>query len=132
MAALGPVRARFKAQLQLQDLTPPQSYRVVFDGQGGVAGFGKGVALVSLAAIDAAHCSMRYEVDVQIGGKLAQIGSRVVDAAAQKIIGEFFERFEAQLLPPVASLPPIELTVLRSPTLWQRLLAWLRGGRTAL
>ena len=129
MAALGPVRARFKAQLQLLDLNAPNSYRVVFDGQGGVAGFGKGAAVVRLTSIDATHCSMSYEVDVQIGGKLAQIGSRVVDAAAQKIIGEFFERFEAQLQPAAASEQALERPAPQS--LWQRLLAWLLRRRIA-
>ncbi len=130
MAALGPVRARFKAQLELQDLTSPHSYRVVFDGQGGVAGFGKGAALVKLAPIDAARCTMSYEVDVQIGGKLAQIGSRVVDAAAQKIIGEFFERFEAQLQPVAAPDPSTEVaTAPAQRGWWERLLRWLMRRR---
>ncbi|WP_077037905.1 CoxG family protein [Pelomonas sp. KK5] len=130
-AALGPVRARFRAQLSLQDLVPPQSYRVVFDGQGGVAGFGKGTAQVRLEAIDAARCRLSYEIEVQIGGKLAQIGSRVVDAAAQKIIGEFFERFEARLQPPQVPSALLADEATPPPGWWQRLRAWLALRRSA-
>ncbi|MEJ6003999.1 carbon monoxide dehydrogenase subunit G [Paucibacter sp. AS339] len=136
MAAVGPVRARFKATLQMQDVVAPQSYAVQFEGQGGVAGFGKGRAAVSLEALSAQSCRLSYSADVQIGGKLAQIGSRVVDAAAQKIIGEFFQRFETQLS--VAPVPaPAEPSPAPQPEPglgWlARLRAWLlalwRGGQ---
>ncbi|MDC8785259.1 CoxG family protein [Roseateles koreensis] len=134
MAAVGPVRARFKAQLQMQDICPPASYTVQFEGQGGVAGFGKGRAQVALNALDEGRCLLAYTADVQIGGKLAQIGSRVVDAAAQKIIGEFFERFEQAIAPRAVATdaePTPELAaqadagVRRS---WiHRCIDWLRG-----
>lgn len=97
MAAVGPVRARFKGQLTMEDVQAPQSYAMRFEGQGGVAGFGKGRAEVKLTPLDEQRCRLDYCAEVQIGGKLAQIGSRVVDAAANKIIGDFFARFEAEL-----------------------------------
>nr|WP_295129821.1 carbon monoxide dehydrogenase subunit G [uncultured Roseateles sp.] len=97
MAAVGPVRARFKGQLTMEDVQAPQSYAMRFEGQGGVAGFGKGRAEVKLTPLDEHRCRLDYCAEVQIGGKLAQIGSRVVDAAANKIIGDFFARFEAEL-----------------------------------
>jgi len=97
MAAVGPVRARFKGQLTMEDVQAPQSYAMRFEGQGGVAGFGKGRAEVKLTPLDENRCMLDYCAEVQIGGKLAQIGSRVVDAAANKIIGDFFARFEAEL-----------------------------------
>ncbi|MEL4179262.1 CoxG family protein [Roseateles sp. PN1] len=97
MAAVGPVRARFKGQLTMEDVQAPQSYAMRFEGQGGVAGFGKGRAEVKLTPLDGNRCMLDYCAEVQIGGKLAQIGSRVVDAAANKIIGDFFARFEAEL-----------------------------------
>lgn len=129
MAAVGPVRARFKGQLQMQDVVVPESYAMRFEGQGGVAGFGKGLAQVKLSAIDEQRCLLDYSADVQIGGKLAQIGSRVVDAAAQKIIGDFFARFEQALQPPAAPVAAPDVPQLPGPqaTWWQRLRAWLRG-----
>jgi hypothetical protein len=136
MAAVGPVRARFKGQLQFQDVVAPASYAMRFEGQGGVAGFGKGLAQVKLSAIDAQRCLLDYSAEVQIGGKLAQIGSRVVDAAAQKIIGDFFARFEqalqARQLQPAEPANPQALPA--QVGLLARLWAWLRtrlGGRVA-
>jgi hypothetical protein len=74
----------------------PVSYKISFDGQGGVAGFGKGSADVRLTAIDAGT-QLDYDVSAQVGGKIAQIGSRLVDAAAAKIADEFFASFETKL-----------------------------------
>lgn len=125
MAAVGPVRARFKGLLQLQDVLAPQSYAMRFEGQGGVAGFGKGLAQVKLSAISEQRCLLDYSAEVQIGGKLAQIGSRVVDAAAQKIIGDFFARFEQvlqQQAQPAAAPAPMPRA-----SLWQRVWTWLLG-----
>jgi hypothetical protein len=72
------------------------SYTISFDGQGGVAGFGKGKAAVRLTPIDGGT-QLAYDVDAQVGGKIAQIGSRLVDAAASKIADEFFASFETKL-----------------------------------
>ncbi|HZW73103.1 MAG TPA: carbon monoxide dehydrogenase subunit G [Caldimonas sp.] len=95
---IGPVSARFKGNLKLSNVQPPTSYTINFDGQGGVAGFGKGSADVSLAAIDPITTRLAYRARATVGGKMAQIGSRLIDAAAAKITDDFFAAFEAQLL----------------------------------
>lgn len=99
--AVGPVKARFNGSVRFEDVEPLKGYRMVFEGQGGVAGFSKGTALVQLFAQDADRTLLSYDAAAQVGGKLAQIGSRLVDAAAQKITGEFFARFEKELAPAV-------------------------------
>ncbi|WP_233846198.1 CoxG family protein [Paraburkholderia sp. HD33-4] len=96
-AAVGPVKARFKGRMQLTDIDAPNSYKIVFEGQGGAAGFAKGNAQVTLEADGDAATKLSYTANAQVGGKLAQIGSRLVDGAARKIAGEFFKRFSAQL-----------------------------------
>jgi len=95
---IGPVSARFKGNLKLSNVQAPTSYTINFDGQGGVAGFGKGSADVSLAAIDPITTRLAYQARATVGGKMAQIGSRLIDAAAAKITDDFFAAFEAQLL----------------------------------
>jgi carbon monoxide dehydrogenase subunit G len=99
---VGPVSARFTGNLQLQNVQPPQSYTIVFDGQGGVAGFGRGSADVNLAPEGDAQTRLAYEAKAQVGGKLAQIGSRLVDAAAAKIADDFFRAFETRLQAQIA------------------------------
>ncbi|NML33396.1 CoxG family protein [Paraburkholderia antibiotica] len=96
-AAVGPVKARFKGRMQLTDIDAPNTYTIVFEGQGGAAGFAKGNAQVTLEADGDAATKLSYTANAQVGGKLAQIGSRLVDGAARKIAGEFFRRFSAQL-----------------------------------
>ncbi|MFT4063446.1 CoxG family protein [Paraburkholderia sp.] len=96
-AAVGPVKARFKGRMQLTDIDAPNTYTIVFEGQGGAAGFAKGNAQVTLEADGDAATKLSYTANAQVGGKLAQIGSRLVDGAARKIAGEFFRRFGAQL-----------------------------------
>ncbi len=100
-ARIGPVSAKFKGKLALSDLNPPNSYSIAFEGQGGVAGFGKGGAQVQLAPAEGGT-KLIYQVKANVGGKLAQIGSRLVDAAAKKLSEEFFNAFNAK----VASLYP--------------------------
>lgn len=122
--SIGPVKARFKGRLQLSELKPPHSYRLAFDGSGGAAGHGKGQALVQLQAVAAQDTVLSYDVTASVGGKLAQVGSRLVDAAAQKLAEDFFARFQAALLerhPPAASPAPTA-----PPGAMQRLRAWLR------
>jgi carbon monoxide dehydrogenase subunit G len=94
---IGPVSARFKGNLRLTDVQPPTHYTIHFDGQGGVAGFGRGSADVSLAAIDPITTRLSYQARATVGGKMAQIGSRLIDATAAKITADFFAAFEAQL-----------------------------------
>jgi uncharacterized protein len=94
---VGPVKARFKGRMQLADIDAPNSYKIVFEGQGGAAGFGKGDAHVRLEADGDEATTLTYTANAQVGGKLAQIGSRLVDGAARKIAAEFFKRFGEQL-----------------------------------
>ena len=103
---VGPVSARFKGNLKLSDVKPPHSYTIHFDGQGGVAGHGKGSADVSLVA-DGQQTKLSYVARAQVGGKLAQVGSRLVDAAAGKIAEDFFKAFEAALAPAEATEPAV-------------------------
>lgn len=95
---IGPVNARFKGKLKLSDIVAPRSYRITFEGQGGAAGFGKGNADVRLEPQgEGENTLLSYTAEAQVGGKLAQIGSRLVDAAATKIAEDFFTAFEARL-----------------------------------
>ncbi|MBN9461458.1 MAG: carbon monoxide dehydrogenase subunit G [Burkholderiales bacterium] len=98
---IGPVNARFKGRLKLENVVPPSSYTIAFDGQGGVAGFGKGSADVKLTP-QAGATLLGYTAKAQVGGKLAQVGSRLIDGAAAKIAEDFFTAFEARLAPPAA------------------------------
>ncbi|WP_011296610.1 CoxG family protein [Cupriavidus necator] len=98
-AAVGPVKARFKGRMALQDIQAPHSYAIQFDGQGGAAGFGKGSARVTLEP-DGDETVLTYVVNAQVGGKIAQIGSRLVDAAARKMADAFFTRFTEALSAP--------------------------------
>lgn len=102
---VGPVNARFKGRLEMRDVVPLRSYTIVFDGSGGVAGFGKGSADVALEP-QGAQTRLTYQARAQVGGKIAQIGSRLVDAAAAKIADEFFSAFEARLRPAEAAVEP--------------------------
>src|SRR5947209_136571 len=94
---IGPVSARFKGNLKLTNVDPPTRYTINFDGQGGVAGFGRGSADVALTPIDATATKLAYSARATVGGKMAQIGSRLIDATAAKITEDFFKAFEAQL-----------------------------------
>ena len=90
---VGPVKATFGGKVTLSDLDPPNGYRISGEGSGGVAGFAKGGATVKLTADGADATILSYEVDAQIGGKLAQLGSRLIDSTAKKLAGQFFESF---------------------------------------
>ena len=106
---VGPVSARFKGNLKMTNVDAPNGYTINFDGQGGVAGFGKGSADVKLTAESATTTRLVYEARAQVGGKMAQIGSRLVDATAGKLADDFFKAFEAllraRLGPADAALP---------------------------
>ena len=94
-ASVGPVKARFKGRMMLTDIDAPHTYTIVFEGQGGAAGFGKGSAKVTLEPGDDAESTMlSYTANAQVGGKLAQIGSRLVDGAARKIAGGIFQALQ--------------------------------------
>lgn len=94
---VGPVSARFRGNLTMTNVDPPRAYTILFDGQGGVAGFGKGSADVSLAPAGDHETVLAYVAKANVGGKLAQIGSRLVDAAAGKVANDFFAAFEKLL-----------------------------------
>lgn len=100
-AKVGPVSARFNGSMRMEDVVPPTSYTLVFEGQGGVAGFANGQADVTLTP-ENGETLLRYAVKAQIGGKLAQIGSRLVDGAAAKLADDFFANFEARFAKPAA------------------------------
>jgi hypothetical protein len=96
-AKVGPVSAKFRGRLSLFDIKPPQSYSLAFEGQGGPAGFAKGAAQVKLSPVSADETKLSYDVKANVGGKLAQIGSRLVDAAAKKVADEFFQNFTKRM-----------------------------------
>lgn len=100
---VGPVSAKFKGKLQLENVQPPNSYTLKFEGQGGPAGFANGTAGVSLTAETPSTTRLDYTANAMIGGKLAQVGSRLVDAAARKIADDFFSKFDALVAEPVVA-----------------------------
>jgi uncharacterized protein len=92
---VGPVKAKFGGKVTLSDLDPPNGYKITGEGNGGVAGFAKGGAAIRLEATGDNETILHYEVDSQIGGKLAQLGGRLIDSTAKKLAGEFFTKFGA-------------------------------------
>ena len=94
---VGPVKARWKGKVRLSDLDPPNSYRISGEGEGGVAGFAKGGATVSLSDQDGGTL-LTYDVEAQIGGKLAQLGQRLINSAAKKTADDFFVKFAAAVV----------------------------------
>ncbi|WP_088280626.1 CoxG family protein [Ideonella sp. A 288] len=126
MAAIGPVKAKFKGKLQLENLQPPTSYTIRFEGQGGAAGHGKGHADIRLESAGAAQTVLHYTAHASVGGKIAQIGSRLVDMAAQKMATEFFETFNARLQERYAVVAPTPVAEPAPAGLFARLVAWLK------
>jgi carbon monoxide dehydrogenase subunit G len=102
--SIGPVKARFTGKVTLSDLDPPNGYKITGEGQGGVAGFGKGGATVTLQP-DGNATVLRYVATASVGGKIAQLGARLVDATAKKLADEFFSKFQAALGPVAAAEP---------------------------
>jgi uncharacterized protein len=105
---VGPVKATFNGKVTLSDLDPPNGYTITGEGSGGAAGFAKGSAVVRLVE-DAGATNLNYEVKAQIGGKLAQLGSRLIDATSKKLAAEFFEKFSEAVAPtpePAAAAEP--------------------------
>ncbi len=96
-ARVGPVRATFAGQVTLVDIVAPESYRLVGEGKGGVAGFAKGEAEVVLAVIGPAETMLRYQVRSSVGGKLAQLGARLIEGAAKGYAETFFSRLKAEV-----------------------------------
>ena len=95
-AAIGPLRARFNGLLRMSDIQAPESCTMVFEGQGGAVGFGKGNSSVKLTESNG-QTELTYTAEAQVGGKLAQIGSRLIDSVARKMADDFFKAFKTQL-----------------------------------
>ncbi|MBI3453883.1 MAG: carbon monoxide dehydrogenase subunit G [Rhodospirillales bacterium] len=115
---VGPVKAKFNGKVTLADLDPPNGYTIVGEGQGGVAGFGKGKATIRLESADATTTVLRYTAEATVGGKIAQIGARLIDATAQKLAAEFFDRFVAAVAVPAGepAAPGVEAAAHATPT----------------
>ena len=95
---IGPVAARFAGKFSLTDVVPPDSYTIGFDGQGGAAGFGKGTSKVKLTPQEAGPgCVLDYTVQAQVGGKIAQLGQRLIDGVARSMAEDFFKRFDNEM-----------------------------------
>jgi carbon monoxide dehydrogenase subunit G len=108
VAKIGPVKAGFGGKVTLSDLDPPNGYTISGEGQGGAAGFAKGNAKVRLEPVDGGGATiLRYSADAQIGGKLAQIGSRLVEGSAKKLADEFFAAFAAQVSVEAPAAPEV-------------------------
>ena len=104
---IGPISARFSGAVHLSDLDPPNGYTIGGEGQGGVAGFAKGGAKVRLE--DAGTGTLlHYEVHAQVGGKIAQLGARLIDASAKQMADAFFDRFSREVAPPPLPSPAAE------------------------
>ncbi len=127
VAAIGPVKAKFKGKLQLEDLQPPTSYTLRFEGQGGAAGHGRGHAEIRLESTGPRQTVLHYTAHATVGGKIAQIGSRLVDMAAQKMATDFFEKFNLKLQERYAvAAEPEAAPPVASQGLLARLVAWLK------
>lgn len=98
---IGPIRAKFKGQVTLSDLNPPESYTISGEGKGGSAGFAKGGAKILLVE-DGAATVLHYEVQADVGGKLAQLGGRLIDGTAKKLSEDFFNSFRDAVAGPAA------------------------------
>lgn len=96
---VGPVSAKFTGKVSLTEIVPPDGYKLGFEGQGGVAGFAKGSSSVTLKPVadDPSACELDYTVQAQVGGKIAQLGQRLIDGAAKSTADDFFKRFDAEM-----------------------------------
>ena len=125
---VGPVKATFAGKVTLSDLDPPNGYRISGEGSGGVAGFAKGGAAVTLQADGPDATNLQYVVDAQIGGKLAQLGARLIDSTAKKLAGEFFQNFANALTAPAPEAPPADeaAPVLDAPPVAEEKKSWIK------
>jgi carbon monoxide dehydrogenase subunit G len=126
--AVGPVRATFNGKVRLTDIDPPTGYRILGEGNGGVAGFAKGGAVVQLA--DSGHGTlMTYEVRADVGGRLAQLGSRLIDSTAKKVADDFFEKLAALVDGASAEVAAEAVAPARKKENWFK--RWFSRGRKA-
>src|SRR3954469_25281705 len=115
---VGPVSAKFTGKIALTDVQPPERYTLAFEGQGGAAGFGKGTAKVQLTPA-AAGCELAYSVTAQVGGRIAQVGQRLIDGVARSMAEDFFRRFDEEMQrrhPAVAAAPVEAGTAVNGPS----------------
>lgn len=124
VASLGPVRAKFKGTLHLEDVVEPQSYTLRFEGQGGAAGFAKGTAQVTLNEVERST-HLDYAVNARIGGRIAQVGNRLVDSAALRLADDFFAAFERLVGGQQAAPAPAEPA--QAPRTPRRIGVWVAG-----
>ena len=111
---IGPISARFSGTVHLTDIDPPNGYTIGGEGQGGVAGFAKGGAKVHLEDAGAGTL-LRYEVNAQVGGKIAQLGARLIDASAKQMADAFFDRFSKQVAPAPTPAPAPAVPITEAP-----------------
>jgi len=129
---VGPVAATFKGKVDLLDLDPPNGYRISGEGEGGVAGFAKGGATVKLSDMPGGT-KLAYDVEAQVGGKLAQLGARLIDGVAKKMADQFFTDFATAVAkqqgvePAAAEQPSAQAQQQEGQGLLQRLIAWFLG-----
>lgn len=102
---IGPIKAKFEGAVELQNLNPPRSYTISGEGKGGLAGFAKGGADVSLESDGPSATVLTYVVKAEVGGKIAQLGSRLIESTSKKLAAEFFSNFSAALAPENSDIP---------------------------
>ncbi|MBS7789953.1 carbon monoxide dehydrogenase subunit G [Roseococcus sp. SDR] len=102
---IGPMAAKFSAKVKLENLNPPASYTISGEGNGGAMGFAKGGADVALEAVSPTETLLKYSVKAQVGGKMAQLGARLIDSTAKQMADQFFDRFAASLAPKADAAP---------------------------
>jgi len=130
-AAVGPIRAKFKGDMRMLDVIAPTSYRLEFNVQGGAVGYGRGDATVALTPSSPGSTRLQYTTEAKVGGKLAQVGARLIDMAAQKMAGEFFDAFQAELTKryaPASDVSQVEVGLPQKArgnvSLWTRFNIW--------
>ena len=126
-AKVGPVKATFRGAVNLSDINPPESYIISGEGKGGAAGFAKGKAKVYLAE-DGSTTILSYEVDAEVGGKLAQVGGRLIEGTSKKLAGDFFETFSGLVGSTKVTLEKPADT----PTTSEPMLLWLEAAIVAM
>ncbi len=128
---IGPVAAKFSGKISLADMLPPQSYTLSFEGQGGPAGFGKGSAKVQLTPVTGGT-ELTYSVQASVGGKIAQLGQRLIDGVAKSMAEDFFKRFDQEMqkqYPPVeASAAPVAESIAGQSGLKLPSWVWVAGA----
>lgn len=133
--SIGPVSARFNCKVQLADVVAPLRCTLLFSGQGGVAGFGKGKAQVTLVELTADKTRLDWNAEAQVGGKIAQLGSRLIEGTVRKMSEDFFDRFATQIASSAPDAPEVEPAIVKAPLSLRTSLAYalaLLASATAL